>query len=51
MQEEIVRYESLFNGTLSEQKMIIKILEEIMTKHAKFTSAQVTYEPLVPVYL
>ena len=35
-----VQFQSLFNGTLSEQKIIIKILEENMIKHEKFTSAQ-----------
>ena len=35
-----VEFESLFNGTVSEQKIIIKILEENLIKHDKFTSAQ-----------
>ena len=35
-----VKYDSLFNGTLSDQKIIINILNENMIKHEKFTSAQ-----------
>ena len=38
-----VQYDSLFNGTLSEQKIIINILNENMIKHEKFISAQDKY--------
>ena len=33
-------YERIFDGTLIEQKRILKILETNMTKHIKYTSAQ-----------
>ena len=37
----IDNYEQIFNGTISEQKRILNILEQNMKKHEKSPSAQV----------
>ena len=34
-------YGQIFNGTLSEQKQVLNILEQNMKKHEDFTSAQI----------
>ena len=34
------KYEQIFNGTITEQKQILDILEQNMMKHEQFTSAQ-----------
>ena len=34
------KYEQIFNGSITEQKIIINILEENMKKHLKSPSAQ-----------
>ena len=34
------KYEQIFHGNLTEQKIILDILEHNMRKHEKFTSAQ-----------